>query len=106
MIRKTLNNSLLALTAGLLIAGVAGARADTEHSTIIACYGSVDSQCNQAGGCSKEDKTWGYNQCDGYYANSSNSSSASTPKRTGIATIAGAKNNMRFRSAMQASFRR
>jgi hypothetical protein len=64
MFRATRNNSLLTLSASALIPIISpSAQADTTHDTHIACYASVDVQCKKAS-CSKDDKNWGYNQCD------------------------------------------
>ena len=103
MFIKTLHKPLLALAAGILMIGHPGAaRADTEHSTHIACYASVSTQC-KAAGCSKADYDWGYDQCDQYYSSSSNASSAS-PKRPRPSGSLSATNNKNFRTEFKASF--
>jgi len=103
MFSKTLHKPLLALVAGILMTGHPGAaRADTEHSTHIACYASVSTQC-KAAGCSKADYDWGYDQCDQYYSSSSNSSSAN-PKRPRPSGVVSASNSKSFRTEFKASF--
>jgi hypothetical protein len=102
MFSKTRHKPLLALAAGILMTAHSGAaRADTDHSTHIACYASVSTQC-KAAGCSKADYNWGYDQCDQYYSSSSNSSSAS-PKRPRPSGALSATNNKSFRTAFKAS---
>ena len=103
MFSKTLHKPLLALAAGILMTGHPGvAGADTEHSTHIACYASVSTQCKTAG-CSKADYDWGYDQCDQYYSSSSNSSSAN-PKRPRPSGVVSASSNNSFRTTFEASF--
>lgn len=102
MFSKALHKFLFALAAGILMTGHPGAaRADTEHSTHIACYASVSTQCKTAG-CSKADYDWGYDQCDQYYSSSSNSSSAS-PKRPRPSGVVNADNNKSFRTTFKAN---
>jgi hypothetical protein len=102
MFSKTFHKPLLALAAGILMmAHFGAARADTEHSTHIACYASVSTQC-KAAGCSKADYDWGYDQCDQYYSSSSSSSSAS-PKRPRPSGTLSATNNKSFRTEFKAS---
>jgi hypothetical protein len=105
MFRANGDKSLIAFTASLLLFGLSAlARADTEHSTHIACYASVTSQCKTAG-CSKADYDWGFDQCDQYYAGSTNSS-ATKPKRPRPTGLTSTSNNMGFRSALKASLER
>jgi hypothetical protein len=102
MFRTYSDKSLIALTASLFLFGLSGlAKADTEHSTHIACYASVSTQCKTAG-CSKADYDWGYDQCDQYYASSTNSSAAK-PKRPRPTGLVSTSNNMSFRSTLGAS---
>lgn len=103
MFSSSLHKPLLVLTAGIVMTGHSGAvRADTEHSTHIACYASVSTQC-KAAGCSKADYDWGYDQCDQYNSSSSGSSSAS-PKRPRPSGVVSTSNNKNFRTAFKASF--
>jgi hypothetical protein len=105
MISKTLHKPLLAVTASLFLIGTgAAAMADTEHSTHIACYASVTTQC-KAAGCSKADYDWGFDQCDQYYSSSSGSSAAK-PKRPRPTGLTATSNNMSFRAAHEASLER
>jgi hypothetical protein len=102
MFRTSSDKSLIGLTTSLLLFGLSGlAKADTEHSTHIACYASVTTQCKTAG-CSKADYDWGYDQCDQYYASSTNSSAAK-PKRPRPTGLVSTSNNMSFRSTLGAS---
>jgi hypothetical protein len=104
MFTQTLHRPLLAFTASLFLVGPgAAAMADTEHSTHIACYASVSTQC-KANGCSKADYDWGYDQCDQYYSSSS-STSSDKPKRPRPSGVVSTSDNTNFRTEFKASFR-